>query len=232
MATTATEIANFALATLGARRITDITDDTQKSARIMNLHYAQARREVLRRHRWNFALRRQTLSQHADAPVFGYAYQYLVPSDFIRLDKVNEVSVWESQRADWFELENGRTTEGADIGTVLLSNQSTIRIRYVADITDTQRFDPLFTAALGLLLAAKGARAITGSERLESELREKFEALDLPTAAQVDGAETSGGENPPIIDAINRSYFVRARGSLAMDAIPDGPTSPTAFPLP
>lgn len=232
MAATATEIANYSLAVLGAKRISDITDDTIKSARIMNLHYAQARQEVIRAGKWNFAIQRKTLSQHADAPEYGYAYQYSLPADFMRLDRVNEVSIWDTQRSDWFEIENGLDSGDNSIGPVLLTNATNIRIRYVADITDTQRFDPLFTQALTVLLAAKGARAITGSERKEQELRNQYEAIDLPHAQQVDGAETMSGENPPIIDAISRSFLVKSRGSSGLDYLPDGPTNPSAFPTP
>ncbi|MEK9765085.1 MAG: Hpt domain-containing protein, partial [Thalassolituus sp.] len=45
------------------------------------------------------------------------------------LDTVNEISLWESQRADWFEIEQGRDSGGDPIGRVLLTNALTIRIR-------------------------------------------------------------------------------------------------------
>lgn len=232
MAQTATDIANLALATLGAKRITDIDDDTQKSARISKLHYEQAREEVLRSGHWNWAMKRATLTQHTDAPVYGYNYQYPLPGDFVRLSSVNEVSIWNSQVADWFDIESGQDSGGGDIGPVLLTNQDNIRIKYISDVTDTVRFDALFVRALFTLLASKMARAITGSDSREERLRGQYEQLDLPTAQQVDGSETRGGVNPPIIDAMSRSYFVRARGNYGLDATPDGPTSPSAFPTP
>lgn len=231
MPASATEIANYALGVLGSKRITDIGDTTSKNARITRLHYDQARREVLRSHRWNFACRRATLSQHADAPNWGYSYQYPLPADFIRLDQVNEVSVWATQRADWFEVESGLDESDNPIGTVLLINASTVQVRYVADISDVSRFDPLFTQAFSTLLASRCARSITGSDSREAELRQQYEAIDLPKAQQVDGAESNSGENPPLIDAITRSYFVRARSSGGLDLpTPLAPTVTTNYP--
>lgn len=217
MAASSTTIANYALGILGSKRISDINDTTNKNARFTLLHYDQARREALRAHRWNFACRRVTLSQHADPPNWGYSYQYPLPADFIRLDQVNEVDAWSNQRADWFEIESGLDANDNPIGTVLLIESSAVRIRYVADIEDVSRFDPLFTQALSVLLASKCARAITGSDSREGELRQQYEQIDLPAAMQADSAETNSGENPPIIEAISRSFFVRARSQGSWD---------------
>lgn len=217
MPTSSTTIANYALGILGSKRISDINDEDSKNARFCKLHYDQCRRELLRSHRWNFALRRATLSQHAAAPDWGFDYQYPLPSDFIRLDAVNEISIWATQKADWFEIESGMDASDNEIGTVLLINTDTVRIRYVADITDVTRFDPLFTRCISVLLASRCARALTGSDSRERELMEQYETIDLPNARQVDGAEVNSGENPPIIDAISRSFFVRARVSGGLD---------------
>ena len=57
MATNAVEICNNALALIGARRITALTDTT-KEARTCNDIYDGARKAVLRLHPWNFATER------------------------------------------------------------------------------------------------------------------------------------------------------------------------------
>lgn len=233
MATSKTSIANFALATLGSKRISDIGDTTSKNARLMSLHYDQARKECLRLHRWNWALHRAILSQHASSPSYGFSYQYPLPSDFIRLDTVNELSVWNDQKADWFQIEHGLDSSDNAIGRVLLTDADSIRIRYVADIQDVSQFDPLFVQALSTLLASKAARAITGSDSLEGQLRRQFEEFDLPTAQQVDGSETSSNENPPLIDALNRSYFAQSRGFVGTSLAESLPPSTTAnYPSP
>lgn len=233
MATSKTSIANYALAILGSKRVSDIADTTSKNARILTLHYDQARKECLRLHRWNWALHRATLSRHADSPAYGFSYQYPLPSDFIRLDQVNELSVWNDQRADWFQIEHGLDSNENAIGKVLLTDADSVRIRYVADIEDVSLFDPLFVQALSVLLASKAARAITGSDSREAQLRRQFEEFDLPTAQQVDGAETSGNENPPLIDAMNRSYFAQSRGFIGTSLAESLPPSSTVnYPSP
>jgi len=230
MATTATEIANFALGVLGSKRISDIEDGTSKNARIAKLHYARARQATLRRGKWNFATRRKTLTAHADAPVYGYTYQFPLPEDYLRMMVINEVSTWESQRADWFEIENGQDKNAVDIGPCLLINADSVRIRYIGDVTDTNAFDALFVEALTTYLAAKMARAITGSDKREAALLAQFEQMDLPTAQQVDGSETRGNENPPLIEALANSFFVQARSATSGVETPE-PAGPTPAPL-
>lgn len=221
MASSSTEIANFALAKLGSKRIQDINDGNSKGARIALLHYDQARKSLLRRHRWNFATFRATLTQDATAPEWGYKYQYAVPPDFLRLMVVNNQDVWESGRADWFEL------EGSETGRRLLINSESIRIKYVGDVTNPNYFDELYTEALALFLASKMARMMTGSDRKEQSLIEELESTVLPDAMQTNAAEAHGGENPPVIDALQNSYLVRARGSRYADDWPEGPDGGT-----
>ncbi len=86
---TSTTIANLALARLGNSTITDITEDTE-IARACQLLYEPTRKELLRSHRWNFAQKRATLTQLADAPLFGWDHAYQLPSDYMRVCEVNE----------------------------------------------------------------------------------------------------------------------------------------------
>lgn len=55
------ELCNVALAHLGEARIAALTDDTA-AARACALHYEPTRKEVLRSHRWNFAIARDILT--------------------------------------------------------------------------------------------------------------------------------------------------------------------------
>jgi len=207
---TKTDIANFAFGILGTKRILDLDDQQSKNARYASLHYDQCRREVLRRHRWNFALQRKRLSMLADTPEFGFNYKYALPTDYIRIDMLNEVGVWDyNAKSEYFEV------EGDNDGLYLLTSLGTAKIRYVSNITNVDRFDPLFITAFSTLLASRCARAITGSDAREQSLKEQFETMDLVNATQVDAAETGSNENHPIYDALRRSPLVRSRsGSL------------------
>lgn len=208
MANSPTEIANFALSKLGATRIYDLDDAGEKKARTARIHYDQVREEVLRAHRWNFAMRRGILTRLVERPAYGFEYQFAMPMDFIRLDEVNQRGVWErGQRAEFFEIEGGNDSSGL----VLLSDSEEAKIRYVANVTDTTKFDSLFTAAFSTLLASRMARAITGGEGTESQLKEQYETMDLASAQYVDAAETNSDENHPLMAVVNRSIFANAR---------------------
>jgi len=80
MASTAITICNLALGKLGAARIISLTEASPE-ANACSIHYEQTRNEVLRAHRWNFAITRATLTELASAPEFGWAHQYQLPND-------------------------------------------------------------------------------------------------------------------------------------------------------
>ena len=216
-AQSSTEIANLALSKLGAKRIQDIGDDSSKGAREANLQYGPALRAMLRRHRWNFALKRAQLTELADSPAFGYNNQFQLPTDFIRLAQVNQEEVWETSKADWFEV------EGGDTGRVILINAAECYIRYVWENTNTQQFDDLFVQAFALQLAALCARKVTGSDSKEHAIQQELEEFMLPMTQQVNAAEAHSGSNPPIIEALAGSHLVRSRGQVSSEDLPLGP---------
>lgn len=225
MAESETQIANFALTKLGSRPILSIDDNERKGARHCKLHYAQARDEVLRRGRWNWATTRLGLTEDPVKPLWGFGHQHGIPTDFIRLISVNGHDVWETGRADFFAMEASAPVPPATEGEKrILTNYEKVRIKYVRRVTDTTLFDALFTSALATLLASKIARAMTGSGRKEAVLLGQFEEIELPTAAQVDGAEDASGENLPIYNALAGSALIRSRrltGSSDVGLLPD-----------
>ena len=78
------EIANAALLRIGAGLILDLDEDA-KAARLCRQLYGPVRDAVLRAHPWNCALCRCDLARLATAPVFGFAHQYQLPSDCLRV---------------------------------------------------------------------------------------------------------------------------------------------------
>src|SRR5690606_7797987 len=102
MANNAVSICNMALGELGINAITSL-DQATADARLCNRFYEQTRDEVLRAHPWNFAIKRVNLSAISTAPVFGWLYQYQLPSDYLRLIQLNG---WEEdEQADRWEIE-------------------------------------------------------------------------------------------------------------------------------
>lgn len=170
-ATSEVQICNAALLRLGAQPITSFTDGTVSST-ICNQMYALTRDLLLRQHTWNFATKRVSLAADSTTPAFEWEYQYPLPSDFIRVDRIYE------QISD-YSIE----------GSYLLTNQTApLKLVYIAQITDPTKFDVLFVEALVLLLAVKMGTRINGDGFDSGRLM--TEAADVLRKAQmVDGQD-------------------------------------------
>lgn len=70
-----------------------------------------------------------------------------------------------------------------------------VTLSYTARITDVSQFDSLFIDALVTLLASKLARAISGSDSMESQLLQTYMTAILPEARFRDTQETDSAEN-------------------------------------
>jgi len=176
MATEVSICAN-ALRRLGDDPIVSLTDDTER-ARLCNAFYSEARDEVLRSHPWNFAITRQQLSQLSATPLYQYSYQYALPTDPFCL------RVLEMEYSDYvFKIEHLAGT-----GRVLLTDEGTAKIIYIARITDTAQFDSLFIDTLTAKLSVDLAYPVTGSVQLQQSMQKLFESK-LREARSVDGQE-------------------------------------------
>lgn len=132
---TEVEICNSALTKIGAERITALSDQTPQAI-LCNAQYALTRDSLLEAHPWNFAIKRASLTATANTPAFEFAYEYSLPNDCLR--------VFDTQYPNQFyQVE----------GDVLLSNESEVNIRYIAQITDSTKFSSQFTELLALKLA-------------------------------------------------------------------------------
>ena len=72
------DIANRALAKIGAESITSFDDGTKRSNLCRDI-YPSTRDAVLRAYPWNCAIERQELALDLAVPLFGYAYKYQLP---------------------------------------------------------------------------------------------------------------------------------------------------------
>lgn len=148
-----TEIINQALGRIGANRISDFADTDEANLQSVQarLHYAQTRDALLRSHWWRFARTRATLSQNAtytdDDTTFEWTYAYDLPNDFLR----EWLPPWEDNSEVQGRTRNSYSLEGKQ----LLSNETTMRLRYIRRVEDVTGFDPLFTEVLVLQLALK-----------------------------------------------------------------------------
>ena len=78
------QICNSALNQLGAASITALTDNS-KNARLCNERYNTVRDSVFRSHPWNSLIKRIQLAQNTSTPVYGFSYQFNLPSDCLRV---------------------------------------------------------------------------------------------------------------------------------------------------
>ena len=174
---TEVSICSNALRRLGDDPITSLTDDTER-ARLCNSLYAPARDAVLRSHPWNFAITRATLAQLSTTPAYEYAYQYSLPTDPYCL------RVLSMEYQDYvFKIEHLAGT-----GRVLLTDESTAKILYIARVSDTAQFDSLFVDALTAKLAADLSYPVTNSTSLQLQMHKLYE-LKLSEARSIDGQE-------------------------------------------
>ena len=170
MATSVTAVCNRALSKLGSARIVDITQDT-KQARALSASFDLVRDLVLRSHRWTFALKRTTLAASATAPAFGFSLQYVLPSDFLQIDQVN----------DQFPLVNRDAYVSSELvdyaieGNLLLTNfPAPLSLRYIASITDPTLWDVSFAEVLACKLAVELCEELTQSNEKRQMAQQEY----------------------------------------------------------
>jgi hypothetical protein len=181
---TSTEICNKALAHLGDARISDF-HEVSVAAEKCRTHYDHERDSLLRLHRWNFARARTLLTRLVQKPAFGWAFQYAMPADCLRVLEFNGVESG-LDHDDHFELEGGRLLTDAGEGWLV----------YTKRVTDASLYDVLFCDALAYKLAAALCKEITNSNSEKGALLQMFER-SLRDAGWTDAVETRSRVVPP-----------------------------------
>ena len=181
MALSETKICNAALAKIGAKRINNIDTDTSPEAIQCRTHYEMTRDALIRSHWWRFASARKTLAEDVEDPTGDeWDNQFILPNDFLRMK-----SIYENR----FSNENYRSY--ALEGQRLLTNESTMEIRYIKKVTDVTEFDPLFVEVLVLQLALKLIPALAKTDtRLKESVKDDLKLL-MPSVRALDSQETN-----------------------------------------
>ena len=156
MATVAS-ICNLALRFLNCDPITVISESNDR-ARFMNGVWADVRDGLLHEVAWNFAVKRNTLAAEVDTPENAYSYQYALPADCLRVLQLND-----DDTLAWV-VEGGK----------LLTDESSAIIKYIAQITDTTAWAPLFIEAMAYKLAALGAYPLAKKLELADRYEKKY----------------------------------------------------------
>ena len=177
MSISLTDIANLALNHVGQPPIMRLDDKDNDTARIVELVFEPAIREMGRDHEWNCLAMRADLPQLANKPAFGYEFQYRMPVEAIRALVVNGHRV--GKATSLFRI------EGRDI----LTDADSMQLQYIGFTSDSTVYDPMFVEAAATLIASKIAIHIRQDEALAQALYQKYTQSILPKARKVDGNE-------------------------------------------
>lgn len=167
-----TDIANRALTIVGAEGVLLSIEDPTKEGRLCKQNYDISRRALLRIHPWNFAISRVTLSPLVLTPAWGNGDMfYPLPVDCLRVLKLDD-------QDQIYHIE----------GRAIVTNITTVNLRYIVDVTDPLQFDSMFVDCLAQHLASKIAYSLTQSnDRVELLLKE-LQGM-IPKARFVDSTE-------------------------------------------
>ena len=184
--TSTVDIANYALNSLGASNITAL-DENSKPARLINQRFDSVRDSVFRAHPWNCLLRRAELAKESDSPAFGYANQFVLPTNPYCL-RVLEFSNGTLS----YPQDNMFNNTGGPVfvieGRKLLSDEGIAKIKYVARVTDPQEYDANLIDTLAAAIAFEVSYAITGSNTVKQMMAAEY-SDKLKQAEFVDGTE-------------------------------------------
>lgn len=170
MATDAVEVANSALAKIGAPTILSLDDDT-KEARLCKIRLTPIRRIVLRMHPWNCAIARVSLAPLVETPAFDFTQVFQMPSDCLRLIEITPRDVF-------YRIE----------GRKILANESELQLRYLKDETDWTKLDELLSEAIACYLAWDIGYPIVQSNTVVERCWKQFETIKRQ-AKSVDAQE-------------------------------------------
>lgn len=182
MASSPVSICSNALLMLGAQTISDFAENNDRARLASNL-YPTVRDSVLRSHPWNCAVKRVVLSPDVATPAFDWAFQFTLPSDFIRT-----LSVGEDGCEDTFKIENGK----------VLSDNDPCYLRYIFRNENVATWDDMLVEAMQLTMASRMAYATTQSAALRDSVASELLRF-MQRARAVDGQDESSstvGDSP------------------------------------
>jgi len=182
MADSAVEICSNALLLLGDSPISSFDDGSDRATLASNL-WANARKSLLRAHPWNCAKARVNLAPEGDTPDFDWSYQFVMPSDLLRVLFVGQLD-----EPDDYVIEGRR----------ILADENPLYITYVYDNTDVASWDAMLVQVAEVYMAARMAYAITKSAAMRDSMYQEYASL-LKMAKAVDGQEEppeTAGDTP------------------------------------
>ena len=180
-ASSETGIVNTGLILLGELPILSLTDDSDV-ARAANAVFTQIRDEVLAHHPWNGCTKQVTLAQLSGTPIFGWSYQYVYPSDGLRILFTDD---------DQYSWKVSIGTDGQS--KVVLSNAPTMAVEYIFRQTNVSRYGSWLSFAMSKRMAAELALTLTQHQGKAQGFMAAYQA-QLSMSKMMDGQEQSTSE--------------------------------------
>ena len=139
-----------------------------EKAQIANEIYKTTRDEVLKANAWNFALKQSAALGSAGTPNWEYTNSFELPTDCLRVLEVYNIS--DVRVYDWKVIGYSSSDK-----LRLMISSSSAEVKYIAQITDTVKFDALFANCLVYLLASRLAMPLTGQDALVARNYELYQ---------------------------------------------------------
>ncbi len=177
--------------------ITSIANPTTTEEIICARWYDVTRRALLRRHFWVFARTRASISRDTEAPPFGFADAYNLPTNYLRLHFIGDDTINDYKRN--YEVEDGQ---------LLLNNggATSLNIGFIQDVTVVSKFDALFVPLFAAELAINMAYTFTAKNTVIERLSMLLESM------RAEAKSVNGQDSPP--KCIEFSKFRNARKNL------------------
>jgi len=170
-ANTKLSIYNGALIELGQTVLSSLTSGDEETLSTLNNQFPNALRTTLKAQNWDFAstyARPNLISSAAnDTP---YQYQYQLPNDFLKFQKVVDVN---QNKVDYENNKDG-----------LYTDANPVIIKYTAVVENYSQFDDDFIKLLSYNLAEACAEALTGHLDKEDFLDKKTDKLESIAASK------------------------------------------------
>lgn len=199
------DIFNLALSKLAQDVTIASFTERSKEARVAARLWEPMRDLVLAERQWPWAMKAEALALEPEAPIPGWRYRYARPADCITAVAVtDEMGVragrqWHRWCDERFRQQYGIEFQQADgeQGTSILCDREQVFLIYVARVTNSERYPPMFVEALACKLAEEAAPPIIGDRGFTSKtgLKQLYQ-LALSQAAAHDYNEGVQDDDP------------------------------------
>jgi len=174
-------IASMAAGLLDDYSVTSLDDDTPLG-RYMAREFGTVRREVLEEYPWHRARKIATLTELAEAPAFGFAAKYQIPSDCLRMYRISSDGIF-----------NAAPIKFKVYGTELhCDTTSELYVVYIRDLTTMSAWSALMGRVFVAKMAMYASQGVTGKAGYFEKTKAAYQ--DASIAARAVDALSEGSE--------------------------------------